>query len=290
MITHKFRVTKITQYRFFWLSIILLFVLVITGAYIVNKSRYKLAVIVEDFMMPGNELVAPANDSRPKLIATFRDKPPSMYLYSPGRFAGPLRFILEEAASKIGYAVDWQQAGLSVSLTGLQNNSIDIVPHIRSRTQDREKLYRYSVNLMNQKRSIYFALRNNQANAINELSDLQGMIVGYPQGNHFTNEFQNASDFKKKPYPTIELMVLALNRHEIDVMVVSSKRAIEKQLRIIGATNVKYAKFTLDNNPGLYFLYSKNPTQQAVYNRLNQALIELKKQGLIENVFKSFAR
>jgi ABC-type amino acid transport substrate-binding protein len=280
---------KISHYRYFWSYIVFLFVLLITGAYIANENRYKLAVLVDDFMMPSSEVLVRASDSRPKLIATFRDKPPSMFLYSPGRFAGPLRFVLEEAASEIGYVVDWQQEALSVSLAGLHNNTIDIVPHIRSRTQDRENLYRYSVSLMNQKRSIYFALRDNQANAINALGDLQGLTVGYPQGNHFTDEFQNASAFKKNSYRTIELMVLAFNRQEIDVMVVSSKRQIEQQLKIIGASDVKYATFTLDNNPGLYFLYSKHPTQQAVYDRLDQALIEMKKQGLIEDIFHSFA-
>ena len=72
-------------------------------------------------------------------------------------------------------------------------------------------------------------------------------------------------------------------------MVVNNKRLIEQRLQAIGARSVKYAKYTIDDNPGLYFLYSKNPAKQAVYDRLDQVLMNMKKQGVIEEIFRSFA-
>ncbi|WP_281560638.1 transporter substrate-binding domain-containing protein [Thalassomonas sp. RHCl1] len=289
VIKHKSGLTRITHYRYFGRTVALLVILVLTGAYLAYEYRYRLEVMMEDFFEPKKELPAQAPDNRPKLIATFRDQPPNMFYYSKGRFSGPLRLVLEQAANEIGYRVDWRQQALSASLAGLADNSIDIVPHVRSRTREREKAYRYSANIREEQRSVYFALWEHNPKVIKGLSDLEGMAVGYPQGNYFNTDFQRASHFNKAAYSTVESMVLAFHRQEINVMLVSSKREVEQRLQAIGARSVKYADFTLDDNPGLYFLYSKNPAQQAVYDRLDQALINMKKQGAIEDIFHSFA-
>ena len=288
MLKLKLWLTQISHYRNFGLCVALLLVSVFTGAYLGYESRYKLEVIFDDLFAQKRDVLTPASDNRPKLRATFRDQPPNMFFYSQGSFAGPLRLVLEQAADEIGYAVDWQQAALSASLAGLENNSIDIVPHIRSRTPQREKLYRYSVSLREEQRSLYLALWEHESKEINGLSDLDGMTVGYLQGNYLNGQFQKAKNVNKKPYLTIELMVMAFHRKEIGVMVASSKRHVEQRLQAIGARSVKYAKFTIDDNPGLYFLYSKNPAQQAVYDRLDQVLINMKKRGMIEDIFRSF--
>ncbi len=288
-------ITKVSRYRYFGFCISLLVVLLITGVYFANENRYKLEVMVEDFIGLNSVDPGQANQNKPPcmvlptLIATFRDKPPSMFIYSQGRFSGPLRLVLEEAAANIGYAVKWQQEGLSASFSKLQSNTIDIIPHIRSKTTERERLYRYSEPLGRQKRSIYLALRHNEPKKINVLNDLKGMNVGYQEGNHFNDTFQNANHFNKKAYLTIELMVLAFNRQEIDVMVVSSKRPIEQGLTAIGARQVKYANYTIDDSPELYFLYSKNLTQKAVYIKLDAELVKMREQGVIEDIFRSFS-
>ncbi|WDE02540.1 substrate-binding periplasmic protein [Thalassomonas actiniarum] len=289
MIKHKSGLTRITHYRHFGLCVALLLVSVFTGTYFAYEHRYQLEVMMDDFVEPEDEVSAPAVDKRPKLIATFRDQPPNMFYYSKGRFSGPLRVMLEQATSEIGYALEWRQAALSASLTGLADNSVDIVPHIRSRTREREKLYRYSISIREEQRSIYFAQWEHDPKVISNLNDLEGMAVGYPQGNYFNTQFQQASHFKKEPYSSIESMVMAFHRQEITVMLVSSKREVEQRLQAVGARSVKYADFTLDDNPELYFLYSKNPALQAVYDRLDQALSDMKKRGEVEDIFHSFA-
>lgn len=288
MFNIKSGLTNFSNSRYFGLFIITFILMIVVGGYFVHEHRYKISVLIDDYITENSNALIINPSNKPKLIATYRDKPPSMYLYSENHFSGPLRFVLEEAASKIGYEVEWKQAALSASLAGLLDSSIDIVPHIRSKTAERQRLYRYSVSLMTKKRSIYLALHNEETKSITKLDDLKDLKVGYQKGNHFSNDFQQSKTFIKKPYLSVELMVMAFNRNEIDVMVVSSKRLMEQQLKSIGASPVKYAEFTIDDTPGLHFLYSQNPQKQSVYDQLDNALLEMKAQGVINDIFRSF--
>jgi hypothetical protein len=295
-------ITQIGRHRFFATYVRLFVLLLICGIYFANEYRYELQVVIGDFINPKAKTFANVRDVKHlQFIATYRDKAPSMYIYSPGQFSGPLRLILEQAAEQIDYGVRWEQESLSASFTRLlsnnsdgrdSSNSIDIIPHLRSITSERDNLYRYSEPLGQQKRSIYLALRHNEVKVINKLTDLTGMNVGYQEGNHFSNDFQNANNFNKKDYPSIKLMVSAFNSEEIDVMVVSSKRSIEQGLTAIGARRVKYAKFTIDDCPELYFLYAKSPKNKELilaYKKLDEELLKMKEQGLIEDIFRSFS-
>ncbi len=51
--------------------------------------------------------------------ADFRNRPPQMVV-DGDKFSGPLKDILEEASSKIGYTVKWRKAPFKRSLEGLK--------------------------------------------------------------------------------------------------------------------------------------------------------------------------
>jgi hypothetical protein len=295
-------ISQISRHRFFGTYVRLFVIFLVCCIYFLHENRYEFQVVIGDVISPKTKTFAKEiNVKQSTFIATYRDKAPSMYIYSQGLFSGPLRLILEQAASKINYGVRWEQESLSASFTRLlsnnsdgrdSSNSIDIIPHLRSITSERDNLYLYSEPLGQQKRSIYLALRYNEVKTINGLSDLKGMNVGYQQGNHFNDEFQNTDDFNKMEYKSIKEMVEAFNRREVDVMVVSSKRSIEQGLTTIGARQVKYAKFTIDDCPELYFLYAKNPKNKeliAGYKELDKELLRMKEHGMIEDIFRSFS-
>ena len=71
-----------------------------------------------------------ADDKRPQFLATYRDGPPDMVMYSEGRHSGPLRYVTEEAARRIGYRIEWKHKSFSKSVPGLVDGTVDIIPYV----------------------------------------------------------------------------------------------------------------------------------------------------------------
>lgn len=226
----------------------------------------------------------------PKLVATYRDVPPDMLTYSLGRHSGPLRYVLEEAVGKIGYAIEWQPAPFADSLDMAGNGSIDIVPYARFKTAEREKTLRFSVSLGRVPTAISFLQHADDPRVIRTLEDLKGLSVGYRPGTYYFEEFASDPRFKRVGYTDDKKLVKGFIDRKVDVIIVSVKQATERALAAAGysAKNYKYAELVFASEADLYLIYTRAAQRQELFDRLDQALLQMKEEGVIADIYKSF--
>gem|GEM_PF-2705447 len=226
----------------------------------------------------------------PTLIATFRNRPPEMQVYSERRFSGPLRYVLEEAASRIGYAIEWRQMELSAAEHELREGKIDVVPFIRYQTPDRQKIMRYSASLGLTRQETRFVLHSADTLDYKSMGELKGLNVGFVNSLVYVQEFQEASDFNKSGYASYRDMAIAFVENKLDTFITSSLLASERALAESGyeKTDYKYATLNYATDVGEWFVYSLNPERQEIYNRLDRALIEIRDSGLAAEIYKHF--
>jgi len=225
---------------------------------------------------------------RPKLIVTFRDVPPDMTVYSPGRHSGPLRYVLEEAADRIGYAIEWKGLSFSRSLTGLADGSVDIVPSAHHKTEEREKDAIFSVSLGQQLRPVFFALHIDNPATIKTMADLKGHTVGYLKGSFYFAEFNTSTHFKKIAYADNRSLMLGFLKGAVDIIVMNNKKAAERELAPLGYNKYKYAELVVNDKPEMYFLYSRISQKKELFEHLDQVLVQMKNEGLIADIYRSF--
>lgn len=241
-----------------------------------------------DLTPPGSEPAPRAK--RPQLIVTYRDTPPEMLGYSPGRHSGPLRYVIEEAAERIGYGITWKAASFADSVDQVVAGSIDIAPNARFKTAEREKTMRFSVSLGRVPSVINFLVRKDNVAVIDSMDDLKGHAVGYRRNVNYFTAFSDTTGFKKVAYGDDKSMVRGFAERVVDVLVVNNKRGIERALAAggVNVNNFRYVNFEVSEEADVYLLYSKVPARQAVYDRLDQALLQMKAQGVITDIYNSF--
>ena len=249
-----------------------------------NKTHDEIVSVLLPWAVP------PQAPPRPKLIATYRDLPPELVVYSPGRHAGPLRMIIEEAADRIGYDVEWKAASFADGLTALSEGTADIVPSALFKTPEREKLMRFSVSLGRIPYIISFMQRTDSNQPIKKLDDLKGRTVGYRSSVLYFDEFDSLSGFKRVMFSNDIDMMKAFADRVVDVVVVNNKRAAERaQISSgINSGNYKYGDMTITQEVDLYMLYSLKPERQPIFDQLDQALLKMKNDNLLVDIYKSF--
>lgn len=250
-------------------------------------ARPELGMRVSRALLP---TAAPAPAPKlPTLVATYRDRPPDLVSYSPGWHSGPLRYVLEEAASRIGYAVVWKEVPFSGSLTDLMDGSADVVPYVFHKTPEREKAFRFSVSLGQQSRPVYFALHKGDRSVIKTLGDLAGHTIGYRKGSYyFAGLHSPSAPFKRVAYDDDREMMQGFINGDVDVIVLNDKEAGERTLASLGYSEYQYADLVLEEQPEMFFLYSRKPQLQGVFDRLDQALVQMKAEGSIADIYRSF--
>lgn len=225
---------------------------------------------------------------RPKLVATFRDLPPDLVVYSEGRHSGAMRYVLEDAAARVGYAIQWKQLPFSNSLAGLADGSVDIVPSAHHKTPEREKEARFSVSLGRQSRPIFFALHQEQPGEIKSIADLGRHSIGYLENAYYFPEFHASTLLTKVAYADMRGMMQGFIKGEVDVVVLNNKKSVERELAALGYSKYRYADLSVNDDPDAFFLYSRNSQKKEIFDRLDQAFVQMKNEGLIADIYHSF--
>ena len=119
-----------------------------------------LGLVLPAYLLAGEEKV---------LRADCRQRPPEMIVNEKARrCSGPLLNILDEAARKVGFTVQWRIAPFQRSIKELQIGSVDIVPRVIL-TAERKAFIAYLGPIGYQQKNIVFLVRKGQRNLINTL-------------------------------------------------------------------------------------------------------------------------
>jgi ABC-type amino acid transport substrate-binding protein len=226
----------------------------------------------------------------PKLVATYRDGYPDMVTYSEGKHSGPLRYVTEEAAKRIGYVVEWKHGSFKTSMAGLADGSVDIVPYIFYKTPERELESWFSTSLGLRPRPVYFMVhRNSDAHKnLKTFEDLARYKIGFRGKSYYFSEFHAADNLTKVAFDLLADLAQGFIHNKVDVMAITDKWEAEREMVALGYDNYEYAELKFEKVSDMYYFYSRLPAREAVLKRFDQAVVQLKKEGMIDEIYRSF--
>lgn len=227
-------------------------------------------------------------DNRPVLVVSFRDNPPDMVVYCGDSHSGPLRYVIEEAAERIGHRVQWKRLNLSNSLRELAEGRLDVIPYLFNKTTDREAVGRFSDGIGGRSRVTSFLIGKDASFSVARFSDLNAFTIGYRKDSYYFPEFHDSRTLRTVPYEVDGKMVRDFVAGKIDAIVLTNKATIERAFQTLGFNDYKYAELTYTRDASLYLLYSRDPHKQALFDRLDRTLAEMKREGLITDIYESF--
>lgn len=227
-------------------------------------------------------------DTRPVLVASFRDNPPDMVSYCGGKHSGPLRYVLEEAAARIGYRIEWRHLSLADSFREIKAGSIDILPYLHANTAERAAIGRFSVALGTKPMLISFMMRNNDSRSVKQFADLAAFFIGYRKDSFYFTEFHESEILKTVPYEQEARMGRDLTHGRLDMIAVNSRSAFERACLGLGFNEFKYADLSYQRDAQLYVMYSHDKNKQDLFDRFDQVLLQMKQEGLIADIYRSF--
>jgi polar amino acid transport system substrate-binding protein len=227
-------------------------------------------------------------DTRPVLVASFRDNPPDMVSYCGGKHSGPLRYILEEAAARIGYRIEWKRLSLADSFREIKAGSIDILPYLHTKTAERAAIGRFSVSLGAKPLLISFMMRNDDSRSVKQFADLAAFSIGYRKDSFYFTEFHESKMLKTVPYEQEVQMGRDFINGRLDMIAINNKQAAERAFLGLGFNEFKYAELSYQRDAQLHVMYSHDKSKQELFDLFDQVLLQMKEGGLIADIYRSF--
>ncbi len=219
------------------------------------------------------------------LQADIRHRPPQMII-NQNTSSGPLKEILDEAASEIGYKIKWRIAPFARSLKDLQNGKVDIVPRV-IKTEDRQEFIDYLGPIGLQQKDIVFLVRKGHEAQLNHYDDLYKYEIGVKRNTAYFEQFNSDENLNKILLLDDKNMSSMFAANRFDIMIVLDKMAIEQAFKKIGFTDYCYANYKHRQSIGLFYGFSKLSGGLKVKPALEAALLKMSKSGRIDQIYQS---
>ena len=229
-----------------------------------------------------------AADDRAALVVSYRDAPPDIVTYCSGNHSGPLRAAIEEAATRVGYRIKWVPLSQAESFRALKAGRVDIVPSLFVKTSERAAIGRFSEGMGGKKRTNSFLMNKNDRRNVSQLSDLATFTIGYRNQSYYFREFHESKTLKTIAYETDADMARAFVAGTIDAVIVNNKSTLERVFLQQGFNEFKYADYSNSFDAQLYLLYSRDAGKQALFDRFDQAIVQMKQEGFMTDIYRSF--
>jgi polar amino acid transport system substrate-binding protein len=227
-------------------------------------------------------------EQQPTLVVAYRDVPPDIVVYCGNRHTGPLRDAIEEAASRIGHRVEWRHISQAESFREIKDGRIDVIPYLFTKTAERAAAGRYGEPLGGKLRTASFIVSKRETRPLTRFDDLAAFVIGYRKDTFYFAEFHDSGRLKKVPYETDAEMAKAFAGGDIDMVIVNNKATLERAFYSLGFNEFKYAGLTFSRHAELYLLYSHAPAKQNTFDRLDRAIVQMKAEGLVTDIYRSF--
>ena len=222
-----------------------------------------------------------------ELTADFRHRPPEMVVEGQ-RFSGPLKEIIEEAAGKVGYKVNWRLAPFSRSLHGLKSGDVDIVPRT-IRNEEREIFVSYLGPIAYQQKDIMFLVKKGKENIIREYEDLHDFTVGVKRKTAYFARFDKDPGINKRVTQGDDYVLARMFiGGRFDTVAILDRTAIESALAGYGFKDYAYADYQHVQRIGNYYGMSKRSPHSALFPALNKALAEMVATGRVGEIYVQY--
>ena len=222
-----------------------------------------------------------------ELMADFRHRPPEMVVEGQ-RFSGPLKEIMEEAAAKVGYRVNWRLAPFSRSLHGLESGDVDIVPRT-IRNEQREAFVAYLGPIAVQQKDILFLVRKGREHSIRRYEDLHRVSVGVKRKTAYFPRFDKDSAIDKRVTGGDDFVLARMFiGGRFDTVAILDQTAIESALAGYGFRDYAYADYRHRQRIGNYYGMSRRSSHSARYPALQKALADMVASGRVAEIFTGY--
>ena len=227
-------------------------------------------------------------ESKKTFSAHYRQRPPEMNVDEVKKtFTGPLRVIIEEAAEKIGFSVNWRQVKFKNSYECLQKGCVDIVPRVIM-TEERKPFVHYLGPIGHQQKDIVFLVKKGQEDLIKKYEDLYNVTIGTKEKTAYFDRFNKDQKLKKIHSVDDENMSRMFIAGRFEAMIVLDVPSIERALKKNNFSNYSYAKYRYVQKISNYYGMSKKSPYKDQYDKLNQTLIKMVETGRIKDIYQSF--
>jgi polar amino acid transport system substrate-binding protein len=218
------------------------------------------------------------------LHADFRPRPPEMVVHEEN-FSGPLKEILEEAASQTGYSIDWRHVPFPRSLHRLRQGATDIVPRTIFDEQ-RVSYIAYLGPIGYQQKDILFIVRKGREGLLRTYDDLYKYNIGVKRDTAYFPTFNQDAQIKKVLVHDDKNLALMFAGGRFDVIAVLDKTSLEIEFAENNYSDYAYAEFKFAQKIGNYYGMSKKSVNFALYPQLNKALQKMASSGRVAEIYR----
>ncbi|MBF0624931.1 MAG: ABC transporter substrate-binding protein [Magnetococcales bacterium] len=218
------------------------------------------------------------------LKADYRPRPPEMVVAEGETISGPLKDILEEAAGKHGYRVQWRVAPFPQSLHDLETGHVDVVPRV-VHTKEREAFVQFLGPIGFQDKDIVFLVRKGQEGRIRTYEDLRSLTVGVKLKTAYFDPFDSDATIRKETAADDFNLARMFIGGRFDTVALLDHQAMEGVLAGLGFKDHALAEYRFKQRIGNFYGLSKHSPHAALFPALNATLLEMSKSGRVAALY-----
>ncbi|NGZ27155.1 MAG: transporter substrate-binding domain-containing protein, partial [Magnetococcales bacterium] len=218
-----------------------------------------------------------------RLTAHIRHRPP--YLIVQGQYlGGSLKEILDLAAQRAGYRVDWQDVPFTKSIEALKTGEVDLVPRTVV-TPERQQFVRFLPPIGYEQQEILFLTRKGQEKTIRNYDDLKNLRIGLKKGTAYFDRFNKDTTLNKQPFAGDDYGLLnQFISGAVDTIIILDRRAMDSALAGMGFTDYGYAQYRLIQNLELNYGFSRASAHLQAADALEQELQTMQAKGEVDTL------
>lgn len=223
------------------------------------------------------------------LVADARMRPPEMLVDEKTATAsGPMLEVLNEAAGKLGYTVQWRPVPFARSIEQLKNGNTDIVPRLIM-TEERKDFAEFLGPIGVQHAEIEFLVRSGKEQTIKSYGDLRTIPIGAKRKTVYFEQFDKDKSMRRVEATDDEQLAAMFKVQRFDVIIVLDKPAIERAFKEKNIIDYTWAAYKVPITLGVYYGMSKTSKHAAIADPLSKALQDMTKSGRVAKIYKSFS-
>ncbi|MEO5332301.1 MAG: transporter substrate-binding domain-containing protein [Magnetococcus sp. YQC-5] len=243
--------------------------------------RFSISLILLSILFIDRSGLVLAEEKR--LVAHIRHRPP--YMIVQGHYlGGSLKEILDLAAQRAGYRVDWQDVPFAKSIEALKTGEVDLVPRTIV-TQERQQWVRFFAPIGFEQQEILFLTHKGQEKTIRNYDDLKNLRIGLKKGTAYFDRFNNDTTLSKHPFSGDDYGLLnQFMSGAVDTVIILDRRAMDSALAGMGLTDYGYAQYRLIQNFELNYGFSKASSHPEAADAVEQELQTMRAKGEVDTL------
>ncbi|MBF0310795.1 MAG: ABC transporter substrate-binding protein [Magnetococcales bacterium] len=221
---------------------------------------------------------------QPVLKADYRPRPPEMVVGEGEQVSGPLKDILEEAAGKHGFRVQWRVVPFPQSLHDLETGQVDLVPRV-VRTPQREDFVHFLGPIGYQDKDIQFLVPKGQEERLRTYEDLKTLVVGVKLKTAYFDPFDGDAAIHKETASDDHNLARMFIGGRFDTVALLDRQAMEGVLAGLGFKDYAFAAYRFQQRIGNFYGLSAKSPHAALFPKLNATLAEMVASGRVAAIY-----